>query len=306
MKYKVSVILPIFNVEKYLRECLDSILEQTIDNYELVAINDGSTDSSFEILEEYEEKFENIKIVNQNNCGLSATRNEGIRRSEGNYILFLDSDDMLRADALECLYNLAYSNCLDLVVYDGVRIDQFTDEIDNKKYDRTKIFKKTVLSKDEYFKGSIKKGMLHSPFHFYNKEFLNKNKLFFKDNLLHEDELFSMKSYQYINNVGYCNEKLYIRRYRKDSIMSGNLYQNSNSLNSYKYILAEFLKFKENNLNNDSYKKMVESRARLIGNNLIRYKEVTFKEIIRYSKLYNFEINILRLSANLIIFKLLK
>ncbi|GAB6168214.1 glycosyltransferase [Clostridium carnis] len=303
MQNKVTIILPIYNVEKYLEECLNSILQQTLNDYEVVAINDGSTDKSLEILLSYKDKFQRIKIINQENSGLSASRNIGINNAEGDYILFLDSDDMLRKDAIETLYKLANENNLDLVVYDGFRIDEINNKEDKKKYCREKIFKNNVLNKDEYFKGTIKKGMLHSQFHFYKREFLNKNNLRFREGLLHEDELFSMTSYEYLNTVGYCNKQLYIRRYRSDSIMSTHIYENIKSLKSYEYILWQFSEIKNNNLENKQLVKLINSRGSLIMTNLIRYKNIKIKDILQYKKLYGFSIKYFRLIANYILYK---
>lgn len=99
---KFSIIIPIYNVEKYLEKCLNSILNQSYKNFEIIAINDGSKDSSKEILNKYKNN-ENIKIINQENKGLSAARNEGLKHVTGDYILFVDSDDFIEKDLLKIL-----------------------------------------------------------------------------------------------------------------------------------------------------------------------------------------------------------
>ena len=90
---KVSIVIPIYNVEKYLRECIDSVIAQSYYNKEVILVNDGSTDSSIEICKEYDLKYPYIKLINKKNGGLSDARNVGILNSTGEYILFLDSDD---------------------------------------------------------------------------------------------------------------------------------------------------------------------------------------------------------------------
>lgn len=92
---KFSIIIPIYNVEQYLAQCLDSVINQTYKNIEIICVNDGSTDNSLKILEEYEQKDKRIKIINQENQGVSVARNTGIEKSNGDYILFVDSDDWL-------------------------------------------------------------------------------------------------------------------------------------------------------------------------------------------------------------------
>ena len=94
MEPKISVIVPIYNSEKYLKKCIDSILNQTLEDIEVILINDGSKDNSHSICLEYQEKFqEKIKYINNNNMGCSATRNLGIKEARGKYITFVDSDD---------------------------------------------------------------------------------------------------------------------------------------------------------------------------------------------------------------------
>ena len=92
---KISIIIPVYNVEKYLRECLDSILAQSYKDFEIILADDGSTDSSGNICDEYSMKYENIKVLHKNNNGLSSARNAGLDIAQGEYILFIDSDDVV-------------------------------------------------------------------------------------------------------------------------------------------------------------------------------------------------------------------
>ena len=107
---KVSVIVPVYNVEDYLCECLDSLITQTLSDIEIICINDGSTDNSLEILTNYSKRDSRIKIITQENKGLSSARNRGFEFINGKYTYFIDSDDILKSDALEKLYNLAEAN----------------------------------------------------------------------------------------------------------------------------------------------------------------------------------------------------
>lgn len=122
--FLVSVIVPIYNVEDYLRRCLDSILQQTLDGIEIIAVNDGSTDSSFDILCEYAEKYDNIVVVDKVNGGLSSARNVGIDMARGEYIGFVDSDDFICEDMFFHLYNAAVSNNAEISLCAYNRFDE--------------------------------------------------------------------------------------------------------------------------------------------------------------------------------------
>ncbi len=105
MNELISIIIPVYNVGKYLGKCLDSVINQTYHNIEIICVNDGSTDNSYDILLEYAKKDNRIKVINQKNAGLSGARNTGISHANGEYIMFLDSDDWLSAEMCEVMYN---------------------------------------------------------------------------------------------------------------------------------------------------------------------------------------------------------
>ncbi|MEG1363250.1 MAG: glycosyltransferase family 2 protein [Clostridia bacterium] len=126
---KVSLIVPIYNSEEYVARCLDSLLKQTLKDIEIVCINDGSTDSSEQILNEYANKYSNIKVYNKENGGCGSARNMGIDNSKGEYIEFVDSDDELKIDAAEKMYNSAKKYNSDLVVCGMERIDDVSGKL---------------------------------------------------------------------------------------------------------------------------------------------------------------------------------
>lgn len=121
MKPKVSIIVPIFNAEKYLARCFDSLLAQDLQEIEIIAINDGSSDSSLEIVKEYQSMDNRIKIINQLNRGVSSARNEGIKVAIGEYIGFVDPDDWVESKMYETMYNNAISEKVDIVMCSYVR-----------------------------------------------------------------------------------------------------------------------------------------------------------------------------------------
>ena len=112
----ISIVVPVYNVEDYLKECLESIIKQTYRNLEIILVDDGSTDNSGRICEEYKEKDSRILVIHKKNGGLSSARNEGIKHAKGNLIQFVDSDDYLELDMIELLYNMLKNNNADISI----------------------------------------------------------------------------------------------------------------------------------------------------------------------------------------------
>ena len=128
---KISIIIPVYNVEGYLVECLNSVVNQTYRDIEIIIVNDGSTDSSFSIIQQYQLQDERIKIINQENQGLSAARNAGIKKVSGEYIWFVDSDDYITIDACEKIVEKLKQNNYDLLIVGRFRFGK-----DYKEYDK--------------------------------------------------------------------------------------------------------------------------------------------------------------------------
>ena len=122
----ISVIVPVYNVEDYLISCMDSIINQTLENIEVICINDGSTDESLKILKEYEKKDERVKVYSKQNSGQGTARNFGLENAIGEYVLFVDSDDWIDIETCEILYDVAKSKELDLLIFLATNFD---DEI---------------------------------------------------------------------------------------------------------------------------------------------------------------------------------
>ena len=117
MKRKYSIIVPVYNVEKYINECLSSLINQTYKNIEIVVINDGSSDNSLSLIEEYSRIDDRIRVIDQKNMGLGYTRNVGIDNAVGDYILFVDSDDYISLNTCEEIEAvLSYNNEVDIIV----------------------------------------------------------------------------------------------------------------------------------------------------------------------------------------------
>ena len=113
-KKKISIIIPVYNVEKYLSRCLESVINQSYKNIEIIIVNDGSTDNSFDICNKYKKKDKRVILIDQNNQGLSGARNTGLKHATGEYICFIDSDDYVEKDYVEYLYKLIVKDDYDL------------------------------------------------------------------------------------------------------------------------------------------------------------------------------------------------
>ena len=128
---KVSVIIPVYNVEKYLRECLDSVINQTLSDIEIICVNDGSTDNSLAILEEYAQKDTRIKIISKRNEGAGKARQAAIKKASGEYLAFLDGDDYYKSDFVEKMYASAKKNNSDITICNiskyNIKTNVYTD-----------------------------------------------------------------------------------------------------------------------------------------------------------------------------------
>ena len=131
---KVSVIIPVYNVEKYLRECLNSVINQTLKDIEIILVDDGSTDSSLSICQEYAKKDDRIIVLTQQNQGAAVARNNGIKIAKGEYLSILDSDDYFDLSMLEKLYNKAVKDDLDITICRAQALNDLDKKISDMQY----------------------------------------------------------------------------------------------------------------------------------------------------------------------------
>ena len=217
----ISVIIPVYNVEKYLCECIDSVLGQTYQDYEVILVDDGSTDSSGTICDKYAETNSRIKVIHRKNGGLSEARNTGFDAANGEYIYFLDSDDYIRADALERMYEASKKTNADIYFFEAEVFYDDKENVDNSVLYERKSDYGTISSGK-----AAKKMMLENEFytvvylHLYRRQFLIENKIRFYPGILHEDNLFSPLAFVRAKSVTHIHDKLYYRRMRSGSIMT--------------------------------------------------------------------------------------
>ena len=211
---KVSVIVPVYNTEKYLRKCIDSLVNQTLEDVEIVIINDGSKDSSEHIIKEYIEKYPDKFVYrSQENSGQAVARNKAIELCNGEYIGFLDSDDFVKTDMFERMYNKALETGADYVAcgYTDLTYEN-GQEIELQHYVASKVAYKT---KDMFM------GALVSPFlHLYRRDIFTKSQVKFPEGVIYEDTAFYLNLIPYIKKLAVIEEPLAYRVRHSNSTMT--------------------------------------------------------------------------------------
>ena len=206
---EVSVIIPVYNSEKSLKNCIESIIRQTFSDFELIIINDGSTDNSKEICEQLQQQDARIIIFNQENAGVSAARNKGLTVAQGKYIMFCDSDDSVAENWIEALHDAIVQNPDSLVVCD-VR------QSNKAESDCKTTTESSHMSYFELYKTGLS---AYTPNKIYRKSIIDQNKLFFDTNCsFAEDVKFNCEYYNHCNDVVFINKILYFYNVSDDGL----------------------------------------------------------------------------------------
>ncbi|MBR5503671.1 MAG: glycosyltransferase family 2 protein [Methanobrevibacter sp.] len=218
---EISVIIPVYNVEKYLRECLDSAVNQTFKDMEIICINDGSTDNSLNILEEYQSLDDRIIIFNQDNQGPGAARNLGIKKSKGKYVYFLDSDDYLELNALEDLYAICEEKSLDFVLFKLLNFKDDTGKTFQTKY-YNMAFLKDKVGDNVFSYKDLYECVFHlvvsPPAKLYRRDLIED--IDYPEGIIFEDNVFFIKTLLKAKRIYFHDKFLYNRRRRDDSLTS--------------------------------------------------------------------------------------
>lgn len=190
---KISIVVPIYKVEQYLDKCVNSLVNQTYKEIEILLVDDGSPDRSPKMCDKYAQEDPRIKVIHKVNGGLSDARNFGLKEVVGEYVLFVDSDDYIDVDTCEKFVSIMKDNKPDIVVGNAYRLEN------NKKYPMKHNLNtnEQMISGTQYLKEELKSGSMYMAawLNLYNKEFLVKNKLQFSVGLLHEDEEFTPRAF---------------------------------------------------------------------------------------------------------------
>lgn len=221
-KIELSIIVPIYNVESYLSECLTSLYNIKNIKKEIILVNDGSTDGSLRIIKQFKEKYPLItKIVNKKNGGLSDARNAGAELAKGDYVYFIDSDDFINPLKLEEIFFEGKQEDADVIKGSGVYLkkDKTVQSFDETSipggfYDGIEIIK--LLHKNKVIRAEVWLSI-------YKNKFLKKNNITFEKGLIYEDMIFSYKVWLYSKKIFYKDIKFYYYRLREGSIMSSGL-----------------------------------------------------------------------------------
>lgn len=242
MEDKVSIIVPIYNMENYLEECIESIIEQSYKNIEIILINDGSTDKSEDICRKYQIKDYRIKVISSKNNGVSSARNLGIEASTGKYISFIDPDDTVDKKYIEEMLIYIKKYCCDVVFCLAKIVYPELNKTCNIKFKNQKF-----LSNNFYKDFYLIIDYFHTPWgKLYKKDIINKNNIKFPvEFITAEDQIFNQEYLKYVKNYRFLNKNLYNYYVRKNNSASQNL--------SEKHFLSDIknLKIKKDFLNNE-------------------------------------------------------
>ena len=225
MALKTSVIIPVYNSELYLAECLDSVLAQTQDSFEVICVDDGSTDASADILASYWERHRSVRVITQENRCLGGARNTGAKAARGKYLYFLDADDLLEPDALECCYAYCEEHQLECVTFDsrGFVEEDGTRQIADvgAVHDRSGngIESKTWTGVDYWLTGYDKGYILYPCWvHYLRRDFFVQHELWFEEGLFYEDNDWLFRLYRSVTSLRYLPKVLHSYRWHPQSI----------------------------------------------------------------------------------------
>lgn len=243
MNPKISVIIPVYNLEEYLDEGIRSVLNQSFKDIEIIAVNDGSSDNSLDILNSFAKKDDRLFVIDLlKNRGQSAARNEGLKKAEGKYIYFFDGDDILKENAFKIIYNEAEDNDLDVLNFDAETFDQ-DEKLDfNPNYDRSDEIPDRIFDGKEYFDYLVMNNLLSvsTPLNLIRRNFLIEKNLKFIEGIIHEDEIYIVGLYIVAEKVKHIDKVLYKRRIRSNSTMTTK--KTKYNLISYLRVINELIK----------------------------------------------------------------
>ena len=202
-KPAISVIIPVYNAQDGIKRCVDSLLNQSFKNFEIILLNDGSKDNSLNILKEYELKYSFVRVIDKQNEGVAVTRNKGILLAEGEYTMFMDNDDFVDSDYIETFYQAIHEKNLDLVIGGYKRVNR-----DNQ-----------IIFSQDIQQSEWSKYIIMAPWaKVYRTEFLKTNNLEFFDYGIGEDIIFNLAAYKTTDKIGLLDYKGYNWYYNNKSI----------------------------------------------------------------------------------------
>lgn len=294
-KDKISIIVPVYNTEKYLPKCLDSLLNQTYKNLEIICVNDQSPDNSLALLESYQTADDRIRIVSQQNTGLSGARNTGHKYVTGEYLMYVDSDDWLDLDTCQTAYNKLKEHDADVVIWSYVREFGTHSAIKNIFEEDELVFSKangTIQNLHKRFLG-LTGSELSKPENadaivtawgkLYKADIILKHNIEYVDTKIigTEDALFNLYVFGHINTGVYINK--HFNHYRKDNNTSLTKSYKSNLLSQWNQLFTFMNDYIQENHLDDSYTSALNNRVCLsiigLGLNILNSNETGLTKI---------------------------
>lgn len=238
----VSIIIPVYNVQEYLSECLDSVLNQTIKNTEIIVVNDGSTDNSPQILAEYKIKFPELIIINQENRGISETRNQGLNTATGEYIAFVDSDDFIEECMFERMYNAAKRENSDIVICNYILYNEKSQKQNSGKYiiegNSQEGYIERTKSLERFLTNDIKAYVWNK---LVKRELFTDHKISFPDFKVCEDTPVVFLLLAHSKKIFSMNEPLYYYRQRESSLTKAYSIKSMEDMLKGCYIMRDYI-----------------------------------------------------------------
>lgn len=285
----ISVIIPVYNVKKYLPECVEKIAEKSKYNVEIILVDDGSTDGSGELCDEYATKYENIKVLHKQNGGLGSARNVGLENATGEYIFFLDSDDYVEMFALEDLYEKASAQNLDILLFGANTF--FEDEMSSKNIPKQNYTRKCCLDQVctglEAIREEQKQGTYITSvcLRLYKLEYLRKYNRRFNEEIIHEDIDYSFFTLLNANRVQAYEKNYYQRRYRPGSIITSSKLKKKFA--GYQHVWQEYEKYINDTANDkEKIQTTIRQSEFCIHNILYILSQMSFRELREVKKQY--------------------
>ena len=269
-KPKVSAIVPVYNSAKYLPQCLDSITNQSLKDIEVICVNDGSTDNSFDILMEYKNKDPRIVVIDKPNGGVSSARNAGLKAARGKYIEFIDSDDLINVETFKNLFEEAEACDADIVTFQKTWFNKVEETNISQKpqYDIKNTEHYFHDESENPFTRNLNCDVIHNKF--YKKDFLINNNLFFDEKItLGEDSLFCWMSFIRTNTVAMDKNTYYYHRTNIETSLMGSS-SKQKWFNNRMLMIDHLIKHK-NDFKFKGYKEWILGRAVHYGMELFEF-----------------------------------
>lgn len=287
MKIILSIVIPVYNVAKYIPDCLQNIINKHPEEVEIILVDDGSTDSSGEVIDRYALEYMNVNAYHKKNGGLSDARNYGLMKASGKYVFFYDSDDFVTDTFLEEIFGVLDDEIIDVLLWDADVYDEYGKKtnIDSSYYHHNGLENNGIYTGQEVIQNQL---LDHNNYvttvwlGAYSRSFLLDNNLWFEKGLLHEDELWTQKVLLHSKRVKYLKKEFYCYRKRINSIMNPAEKDWSRNIEALIYSFSTLPTYYDFVVKDQSFKKMLK------GNTTKRYLHMIGKyRLSRYPELIN-------------------